>query len=112
MELNEKLEIMRIQFGLSRKQLADYLEIPESNLAGVEQGDCPITTHQLGRLAVLYGRDFSELQSTDAVDFLPGLSPRLSELSTEALRTLARVNQIAVNLRELDMLLGPVDDEE
>ena len=111
MELNLRLKAIRKENKLTQGMLADYLGVDQSYITKIESGERPVTTDILGKLASLYGCDTEMLLDEDS-DIRPlRLAFRTKQNVKGTLQVLAAVNQIALNLRDLEIILGDDDDE-
>ena len=110
-ELNLRLKAIRKENKLTQGMLADYLGVDQSYITKIESGERPVTTDILGKLASLYGCDTEMLLDEDS-DIRPlRLAFRTKQNVKGTLQVLAAVNQIALNLRDLEIILGDDDDE-
>jgi Predicted transcriptional regulators len=66
--LPEKLKALRIQFGLSQKQVAEKLEVSPSIVSGYETGERTPSTENLLSLSYLYNVSTDYLLGRQAAD--------------------------------------------
>jgi transcriptional regulator with XRE-family HTH domain len=66
--LPEKLKTLRIQFGLSQKQVAEKLEVSPSIVSGYETGERTPSTENLLSLSYLYNVSTDYLLGRQAAD--------------------------------------------
>ena len=104
-----RLAQAREAVGLSQVQVADYLSVSRPSILSLEQGRRPIDWPTLHRLMDLYGIDVSWLVSdakspTHALD--DGVAGNAPDLSTRDWEMVSKVKRIAMNLNDLNQLLG------
>lgn len=104
-----RLAQAREAVGLSQVQVADYLSVSRPSVLSLEQGRRPIDWPTLHRLMDLYGIDVSWLVS-DAKPTAPtlgdGVAGNAPDLSTRDWEMVSKVKRIAMNLNDLNQLLG------
>ena len=66
--LPQKLKALRIQFGLSQKQVAEKLEVSPSIVSGYETGERTPSTENVLALSYLYNVSTDYLLGRQAVD--------------------------------------------
>jgi transcriptional regulator with XRE-family HTH domain len=66
--LPEKLKALRVQFGLSQKQVAEKLEVSPSIVSGYETGERTPSTENLLSLSYLYNVSTDYLLGRQAAD--------------------------------------------
>lgn len=111
--IGRRLAQAREAVGLSQVQVADYLSVSRPSVLSLEQGHRPIDWPTLHRLMDLYGVDVSWLVS-DAKPTAPALDDGVAgyapDLSTRDWEMVSKVRRFAMNLNDLNQLLG-VEDE-
>ena len=108
-EVLERFVQLRKKLGLSQKQLSEYLEVDQSYISKIENGERSITLDIAEKICNLIGYDVSYLFNGENQESL-NISFRAKELDVEDLKKLARVNLIAIKLREMKKLYEEQDN--
>ena len=112
-DLGHRLTQAREAAGLSQIQVANYLSVSRQSVSSLEQGHRPIDLPTLHRLMELYGVSLSWLvgdAKPTASTLRDGVAGYAPDLSTRDWKTISGVRRIAMNLNDLNQLLG-VEDE-
>ena len=104
--IGKKIKFLRTEAGLNQSQLAEYLEVDQSLVAKFESGERNITTGMLERLYDLFicSQDF--FSSTDERHVPVECAFRAKNMDAETLKSIAAINRLAKNLREIDEWLA------
>ena len=91
--MNELLKRLRIENNLTQKEVADYLDVDQSLIAKIENGERNIQTSQIDKLSDLYGYDILNDKKQDAIK----IAFRAGNISSD-LDSIAKIKRIALNL--------------
>ena len=91
--MNELLKKLRIENNLTQKEVADYLDVDQSLIAKIENGERNIQTSQIEKLSDLYGYDILNDKKQDAIK----IAFRSVNISSD-LDSIAKIKRIALNL--------------
>lgn len=91
--MNELLKKLRIENNLTQKEVADYLDVDQSLIAKIENGERNIQTSQIEKLSDLYGYDILNDKKQDAIK----IAFRAVNISSD-LDSIAKIKRIALNL--------------
>lgn len=91
--MNELLKRLRIENNLTQKEVADYLNVDQSLIAKIENGERNIQTSQIEKLSDLYGYDILNDKKQDAIK----IAFRAGNISSD-LDSIAKIKRIALNL--------------
>lgn len=91
--MNELLKKLRIENNLTQKEVADYLDVDQSLIAKIENGERNIQTSQIEKLSDLYGYDILNDKKQDAIK----IAFRAGNISSD-LASIAKIKRIALNL--------------
>lgn len=91
--MNELLKKLRIENNLTQKEVADYLDVDQSLIAKIENGERNIQTSQIEKLSDLYGYDILNDKKQDAIK----IAFRAGNISSD-LDSIAKIKRIALNL--------------
>lgn len=108
--LNKRFVDLRKKIGLSQKQAAEYLEIDQSYVSKIENGERVLTLDIAEKMCNLIGYDVSYFYGNDDKDSL-NVSFRTNTLDVDDLKALARVNEIAMKLKEMKKMSQEIKDE-
>lgn len=98
--MNDKLINLRNQLGLSQKQIAEYLDVDQSYISKIEKGERGLTVDLAEKMCNLIGFDMSYFYDENAQESL-NICFRTNQLDASDLKALARVNEIAMKLKEM-----------
>ena len=98
---------LRRQSGLSQGQIAGFLGVDQGTVSKYESGERKITVESLMKLGDLFGVDYLQLAEGDG-EKMPSLrfAFRANEIQQDDLQVIAEMNRIAMNIREMEELLG------
>lgn len=104
--MGKKIKFLRTEAGLNQRQLADYLKVDQSLVAKFESGERNITTGMLDQLCDLFicSQDF--FCGTDKQHVPVECAFRAKNMDAETLKSIAAINRLAKNLREIDEWLA------
>ena len=91
--MNELLKKLRIENNLTQKEVADYLDVDQSLIAKIENGERNSQTSQIEKLSDLYGYDILNDKKQDAIK----IAFRAGNISSD-LDSIAKIKRIALNL--------------
>lgn len=107
--LAERLRQCREALGLTQAQVADHLGIPRTSLVDLEAGQRQVSSPELSRLAILYGREALDFfdQEFDPVGVLTALfrDQLGTELAPSLLETIGRFLEASRRLSNLESVL-------
>lgn len=106
----EKFINIRKQLGLSQKQIAEYLEVDQSYISKIENGERVLTIDLAEKICDLAGYDISYFYNENIQDSL-NISFRAKNLSSNDLKVLARINKIALKLREMKEIYKEINND-
>ena len=104
-----RLKNLRLDFGFTQKQIADYLEFKQSQIAKLENNERKLKMFSLEKLCNLYGCTQEYILEGNGNYSKPKFAFRLDRNDLN-LNTLADINIIIKNLDRLSELAG--DDDE
>ena len=105
------VRLLREKINLTQQQIADYLGISQSAVARIEIGERPISISHLEKLAMLTDGSIKEFSKDSPVFRIPQFALRSKDASVGDLETIAIINKIANNCRQMDILLSLGDQE-
>lgn len=97
---------LREQSGLSQAQLAIYLEVDQSLISRIEKNERQPNLEMIDKIAALFGCKTDVIESDEICKSPLQFAFRASEISGEDFTALAAINKIALNLREMKLMLG------
>lgn len=112
MKINMKEKFINLRKGLklNQKQIAEYLDVDQSYISKIENGERPLTYEMAEKLCNLIGYDISYFFNNNEQESL-NISFRTNQLNSDDLRALARVNEIALKLKEMKKLYKEIGNE-
>ncbi len=103
--VGKQLEGLRTKSKLTQQQVANYLGIDQSLVSRYEKGERPLSSVQLESLANLFGCSVTALVSEERSMEPLRFAFRASEVKDEDLESIAAINKIINNLRDMERLL-------
>lgn len=109
--MKNRLRELRIRAQLTQKQLANYLKIDQSMVAKLENGTRNFNMTLMDRICSLFGCTEEYLLMED--DFYSPLTFafRAQEITENDLESIAAVNKIILNLREMNEIMKENENE-
>ena len=103
--INLKLKELREKIGFTQNQVAGFLGVTQSFLSKSEQGERNLTVDQTEKLLALYG--CSSLDLVKEEELIPiQIAFRATEITQEDLSVIAEINQIYLNSKFMNSLIG------
>lgn len=106
----DKFINLRKKIGLTQKQLAEYLDVDQSYISKIENGERILTMDIAEKMCILIGHDISYFYSDNKKNLL-NINFRTNQLDINDLKALARVNEIAMKLKEMQKLYKEINNE-
>lgn len=106
MTIIEKLKVLRETSKYSQTQVASFLGVDQTTLSKIESGDRKLSVAQAEKLALLYGFDIASLRKTESISSPVRISFRANEIDEKDLADMAQMNQILINLKLMNNLIG------
>lgn len=104
--LGNNLKNLRENANLTQKHIADYLKIDQSLISKFEKGERSISSDMLNELANLYCCPITKLLEEKEIVPEFKIAFRTQTINTDDLFALAQINRIALNLTQMNKLLG------
>ncbi len=102
--LGGRLKELRMKNSITQSQLADYLGVDQSYISKFESGQRQLSVLSLEKLANLFGLPVeSLLEGEFHLEQLP-FAMRARHLEPEDLESIAVINRIALNLRDMQRM--------
>lgn len=101
----EKLKSFREKSGLRQGQIAEYLDVSQTYISKVENGERNLTVDQLEKLLSLYGYSLSAFYD-DELDCHPiQFAFRAQDVNQDDLKVIAEISKIVINARFMTKIL-------
>ncbi len=104
--LGKNIKKLRETANLSQKHIADYLIVDQSLISKIETGERAISADKLVELSRLFCCSVEKMLSEDEVNPEFKIAFRTQKLNNNDLIALAQINKIALNLLQMDKLIG------
>ena len=102
--LGARLKELRVKNSITQSQLAEYLGVDQSYISKFESGQRQLSALSLEKLADLFGLPVeSLLEGEFHLEQLP-FAMRARHLEPEDLESIAVINRIALNLRDMQRM--------
>ncbi len=104
-EIGKRIKALRVESGLTQSKVAEYLSLDQSMIAKVEKGERNISSDVIEKLAALFccKEDYILFRENPEQNCI--ISFRTNNLTSEDLKSLARINKIVLNQFEMDKML-------
>ena len=91
---------------LTQEQLAQYLEVDQTMITKLENGTRSFNSAIIDKLCALFGCT-EEYLFGESEEYLPlNFAFRSNNIQTEDLESIAAINKIVMNIREMNKLMG------
>ena len=91
---------------LTQEQLAQYLEVDQTMITKLENGTRSFNSSMIDKLCALFGCT-EEYLCGQSEEYLPlNFAFRSNNIQTEDLESIAAINKIVMNIREMNKLMG------
>lgn len=104
--IGENIKALREQSGFTQSNIAKYLQVDQSLISKIENGERVITSDMLDKLSTLFGITTESLNSESIPTKRISFALRASEISEDDLETISAINRIALNVNFMTKLLG------
>lgn len=104
-KIGENIKEIRKKAGFSQSIIANYLQIDQSLLSRIENGQRSANISIIEKLSVLFGCSKKVLIEGNQTKECMIMALKNNNLSVEDLHAVAAVNKIALNLRRMQQLL-------
>lgn len=101
-KIGEALKELRMINGLTQTQVANFLEVDQSLITKIENGERNLKLVYLEKLCNLYGVSVGSLENGDYNCIK--IAYRAKEISNEDLNVIAEVKELTLNLRFMEDL--------
>ncbi len=103
--IGEQIKALREKTGFSQSQIADFLDLDQSYISKIENGERSISVDLLEKIASLFGCNIGYFTNKDS-DYQPiPFALRASGITSNDLKAIAEINKIALNLRYMSDVL-------
>jgi len=103
--IGEKFKRLREGSGLTQAQIAEYLGVDQSYISRYEKNERQLSVDLLEKLSNLFGCPVEYFTSEDSQYTPLPFALRATCITSEDLETVAAINKIALNLRDMKNLL-------
>jgi len=103
-DFGEHLCQLRKSFGITQAKVADFLGVDQSLISKVEKGERSLEMSNIEKLASLYCKSLEEILYPTEIDNKYKLAFRTKGLNENDLASLATVNRIILNHKQLEDL--------
>lgn len=105
MLISERFTELRKKSGFTQKQMADYLGVDQSYVSKFEKNERQFSSDMLEKSVTLFGCSMKDFMNESCELTQLPTAFRTKNLNEEDLVTLATINKIALNLREMEAML-------
>lgn len=103
--IGERVKALRKESKLSQSDIANYLNLDQSNISKIESGERSLSTGSLEKLANLFGCPVGYFINNNH-DYQPiSFSLRAKNISRSDFEAIADINKIALNLQYMAGIL-------
>jgi transcriptional regulator with XRE-family HTH domain len=102
--LGAKLKKLRERSSITQSQIAEYLKVDQSYVSKLESGQRQISMLQVEKLSHLFGLPVESLLEADVSCEQIPFAMRAKQLEPEDLESIAVINRIALNLKDMQEL--------
>lgn len=109
--VGEKFKKLRDESGLTQGQIAEYLNVNQSYISRYESNERKLSVDLLEKLSNLFGCSIEYFTSDDCQYNPLPIALRANCITVEDLETVAAINKIALNLRNMEEILKENEHE-
>jgi transcriptional regulator with XRE-family HTH domain len=102
--IGEKFKALRKSSTFSQKQIAEFLHCDQSMISKIENNERSLSVDDLEKIANLFGRSLDYFLNDDSNKALT-ISYRSTVITPEDMDGIAKINRIALNIRDMLSLL-------
>ena len=106
MSIGERSQKMRTAAGLNQNLIAQYLNVNQSLVSKIESGEREVSTDIIRKLADLFDCQVNTFLEDDFAPNGLNVTFEINDLSCDDLESIATINRIALNLEEMESVLG------
>lgn len=103
--IGQKVKALREKAGLNQGQIAQFLEVDQSNISKCEKGERQFQVDHLERLGNLFGVSLGDLMNEEVSVAPLQIAFRTDGMQVEDLNAIADIQKIALNLDRMRALL-------
>lgn len=105
--IGNNIKTLRNGMGFSQSSIARFLNVDQSLISKIENGERSLSADMLEKLACLFGISMDAIESSTIESSHLSFAFRANDLSTEDLETISIINRIALNSEYMaEMLKG------
>lgn len=105
LSIGSKIKELRTQAGFNQSIIAEYLQVDQSLISKIENGEREASTDVLKKLAELFGCKVSTIINGEKEISCLNVAFRTSGMSKDDLNSIAVINRIALNLENMQQML-------
>lgn len=106
LRIGNKIKELRTRAGFNQSIIAGYLKVDQSLISKIEKGEREASTDVLKKLAELFCCKVSTIINDEEVVSCLNLAFRTNTMSKDDLDSIAVINRIALNLENMQRILG------
>jgi len=110
-QVGARLKELRKKSRFTQGQVATYLDVDQSLVSKIEDGERTASSVILAKLAVLFCCSLADLVSEIDYKPVPQMAFRVDELTDADLKNMVFIHKIVMNQVQMDKLLGRINHE-
>lgn len=103
--IGNNLRMLRESVGFNQANIACFLEVDQSLISKVENGERNISSDMLEKLACLFGVSVDDIEKNKCESSVLSFAFRASDLTTEDMEAISAINRVALNSEYMGKLL-------
>ena len=104
-QLGENIRALRDNAGFNQSNLAEFLDVDQSMISKVENGERSLSADMIEKLAALFGVTVEQLENQPVPVSKLSFAFRGSEFSVSEMEAVAAINKIALNSENMHVML-------
>ena len=96
--IGKNIKKLREDMGLNQLNIAHFLNVDQSMISKVEKGERSLSADMLEKLACLFGVTVDDMEKEIVKKPSYAVAFRATELTSEDMETIYRINKIAMNI--------------
>lgn len=112
LSIGRKIKELRTQTGFNQSIIAEYLQVDQSLISKIENGEREASTDVIKKLAELFGCKVSAIINDEEDISCLNVAFRTSGMSKEDLNSIAVINRLALNVENMQRMLEGLEHEK
>ena len=96
--VGKNIEKLRREMGLTRVNIADFLNIDQSMISNIEKGKMSLSIDMIEKLSCLFGITIDDMENKRIEKAPYSIALRTNEITCDDMKAIYAINKIAMNV--------------